>query len=72
MSCVSHVMEGEVYNIGILFVIILSYVHMKLRTPKFASYSLKRTLQRFIRAICAGSYENTCPQQKKNAECEFC
>jgi len=69
---VGNVLEDEVYNVEILLVMILSYVHVKLQIPKFATNSLKRTLQRFIRAICAGSYENNCPQQKKYAEREFC
>lgn len=72
VSCVGNVLEGEVYNVDILLVMILSYVHVKLQIPKFVSNGLKRILQRFIRAICAGSYENNYPQQKKYAEREFC
>jgi len=72
VSCVGNVLEREVYIVDILLVMILSYVHVKLQIPKSASNSLKRTLQWFIRAIYAGSYVNTCPQQNKYEEREFC
>lgn len=64
VSCVRDVMEGEVHKVQILFVMILPCVHVKLRIRKYASNSLK-TLQRYIKAICGGLYDNACPQEKR-------